>query len=220
MITVDSKSSSIYFIDDPGGTRKTFLYKAILAHLRNQGLIAIATATSGIASIALPGGRTTHSRFKIPINLHSSSTCHITKQSDTAKLLSAATVLLWDEATMAHRHAFEALDRTLRDLTNADAPFRGKIMILGGDFRQVLPVFPRGTRAQTSDSGIVRSYLWSTVKVFQLTKNMRARVDETYTDFVLRIRNGTEPTVHDDSHIVKRWDSPTSLRCLIDEIPH
>jgi ATP-dependent DNA helicase PIF1 len=33
------------------------------------GKIAIATATSGIAASIMPGGRTAHSRFKIPIRL-------------------------------------------------------------------------------------------------------------------------------------------------------
>ena len=45
---------------------------------------------------------------------------------------------------MAHRFAFEAVDRTFRDLTNVDEPFGGKIFILGGDFRQILPVVIRG----------------------------------------------------------------------------
>lgn len=68
-----------------------------------------------------------------------------------------------DEATMAHRHAFEAVDRILWDLTNLDAPFGGKIVILGGDFCQVLPIVVNGTRAQTVDACIIQSYLWENV---------------------------------------------------------
>ena len=30
----------------------------------------------------------------------------------------------------------------------------GKVMVFGGDFRQVLPVVPRGTRAQITDATI------------------------------------------------------------------
>ena len=41
---------------------------------------------------------------------------------------------------MAHRYHLEALDRTLRDLTDVAEPFGGKILVLGGDFRQILPV--------------------------------------------------------------------------------
>ena len=61
MSSVQSGANAIYFIDGPGGTGKTYLYRAILAHLRIQDHIAIAVATSGIASLALPGGQTAHS---------------------------------------------------------------------------------------------------------------------------------------------------------------
>jgi len=43
---------------------------------------------------------------------------------------------------MIHRHCFEALDRTLRDVLRhrnndrLDIPFGGKVVVLGGDFRQ------------------------------------------------------------------------------------
>ncbi|KAK9160291.1 hypothetical protein Syun_006632 [Stephania yunnanensis] len=70
--------------------------------------------------MSLPGGRTAHSRFKIPILLDSTSTCFISKQSDLADLIRHASLIIWDEATMAHRHALEALDRTLRDITDID----------------------------------------------------------------------------------------------------
>ncbi|VAH95529.1 unnamed protein product [Triticum turgidum subsp. durum] len=52
------KKSKVFFIDGPGGTGKTHLYKALLAKMRSMGLIAIATATSGIAAFIMPGGRT------------------------------------------------------------------------------------------------------------------------------------------------------------------
>jgi hypothetical protein len=32
---------------------------------------------SGIAALLIPGGRTAHSRFAIPINIHETSTCEI-----------------------------------------------------------------------------------------------------------------------------------------------
>lgn len=53
---------------------------------------------------------------------------------------------------MMHRHCFEALDRSLRDMLRnenngrLDIPFGGKVVVLGGDFRQILPVIPKATR--------------------------------------------------------------------------
>lgn len=48
--------------------------------------------------------------------------CSITVNSDTGKLLRAAKVIVWDEAPMCHRHAYEAFDRTLKDIMKADDP--------------------------------------------------------------------------------------------------
>ncbi|GAA0180380.1 hypothetical protein LIER_30098 [Lithospermum erythrorhizon] len=63
-----SGGGGAYFVDGPGGTGKSFLYRVLLAHIRSLGKIAIIVASSGRASSAFPGGRTAHSRFKIPIN--------------------------------------------------------------------------------------------------------------------------------------------------------
>jgi ATP-dependent DNA helicase PIF1 len=80
-----------------------FLYKALLAKVRSRGLIAIATATSGIAASILPDGRTARSRFKIPIKIGDNSMCSFTKQSDTAELLRRAALIIWDEVAMTKR---------------------------------------------------------------------------------------------------------------------
>jgi PIF1-like helicase len=66
---LDDNQGGVFFIDGPGGTGKTYLYKALLAKVRSRGLIALATASSGAAVNNLPGGRTAHSRFKIPLQL-------------------------------------------------------------------------------------------------------------------------------------------------------
>ena len=52
-----------------------------------------------------------------------------------------------DEASMVPAHALAAIDRMLRDITSCDIPFGGKIFLMGGDFKQVLPVVPRRPRA-------------------------------------------------------------------------
>jgi ATP-dependent DNA helicase PIF1 len=130
-----NNKSQAFFIDGVGGTGKTFLYKAILARVRSEGLIGIATATSGIVASILPGGRTTHSRFKVPITLAENSTCSFRKQSGTAELLRRASLIIWDEATMTRCQAVECLDRSLQDIMNCSLSFRGKVMVFGGDSR-------------------------------------------------------------------------------------
>ena len=65
---IDSDEGGILFLDAPGGTGKTFLINLILAKLRSEGKIALATASSGIL---LTGGRTLHSTFRFACNGHS-----------------------------------------------------------------------------------------------------------------------------------------------------
>ncbi|KAL6180848.1 hypothetical protein ACLB2K_047507 [Fragaria x ananassa] len=86
MSAVDGKESALFFVDGPGGTGKTYLYRALLANLRRMNHIVLATASSGIAANILPGGRTAHSRFKIPLKVLPSSMCSIGKQSALAQL--------------------------------------------------------------------------------------------------------------------------------------
>ena len=54
-------------MDGPSGTGETFLYKLLLANVRAQGKVALAVASSVIAALLTEGGRTAHSRLKIPV---------------------------------------------------------------------------------------------------------------------------------------------------------
>ena len=73
-----SNDHGAFFIDGPGGTRKTYLYCTLLAIVRSKGYIALPVASSGVAASNLPLGRTSHSRFKLPINIDENTTCNIT----------------------------------------------------------------------------------------------------------------------------------------------
>lgn len=221
---VIKKKSQVFFVDGPGGTGKTFLYKALLARVRSDGLIAIATATSGIAASILPGGRTAHSRFKIPIKLAHNSMCNFTKQSGTADLLRRASLIIWDEAAMTKRQAVKTLDRSLQDIMDSSLPFGGKVIVFGGNFRQVLPVVTRGTRAQITDATLQRSYLWKNIRKIRLSRNMRAQSDPWFSDYLLRIGNGTENTIVDDyirlpdEIVIGYSDNEDSVNTLIEYV--
>ncbi|GJR98999.1 ATP-dependent DNA helicase PIF1-like protein [Tanacetum coccineum] len=60
----------MFFLYGYGGTGKTFIWKTLSAALRSKGEIVLNVASSGIATLLLSGGRTAHSRFAIPINIH------------------------------------------------------------------------------------------------------------------------------------------------------
>ncbi|KAI5433766.1 hypothetical protein KIW84_020869 [Lathyrus oleraceus] len=94
MNVIVQKYNRIFFVNGPGGTCKTFLYRTLMASLRSRGEIILATASSGIAATLLPSGRTAHSRFKIPIDIQPSSICGIQKQNDLANLIRVAAAII------------------------------------------------------------------------------------------------------------------------------
>ena len=78
----------------------------------------------------------------------------IKQNTHLAELLKEARLIIWDEAPMTQRYAFEALDKTLRDILgfekpeNRDRIFGGMTVLLGGDFRQILPLIPNAKRSE------------------------------------------------------------------------
>lgn len=54
-----------------------------------------------------------------------------------------------------------------------DLPFGGLTMVLGGDFRQILPVLPKKGREEVVAASINKSKLWDHCTVFNLRENMR-----------------------------------------------
>ncbi|XP_050878563.1 uncharacterized protein LOC127082373 [Lathyrus oleraceus] len=118
---------------------------------------------------------------------------------------------------MINRYCVEALDRSLQDIMNINAPFDGKIMIMGGDFCQVLPVIEKGSRGQMISACIVRSHLWATTKILHLRQNMRSIHDHEFAQFLMRIGDGNEPAKEDDMvkmpvEIVIPWEEESSIK--------
>ena len=74
-----SNSGGFFFVYGFGGTGKTFIWNTISSAIRYMGKIVLNVASSGISSLWLPGGQTTHSGFSISISIDESSTCN-TKQ--------------------------------------------------------------------------------------------------------------------------------------------
>jgi Primosomal protein N'' (replication factor Y) - superfamily II helicase len=93
MAAIESKSGQCFFLHGPGGTGKTFIYNTLCCALHAQGKIVICVASSGIAALILMGGRTSHFRLKIPIEIHEKSTCSIKKNSFEAELMRKQTFL-------------------------------------------------------------------------------------------------------------------------------
>jgi hypothetical protein len=172
-VTATHTRAKCFFLMGAGGSGKTFVENLLLAKVRSMGDVALGVASSGIAALLLANGTTAHSRFKIPLVLDETSTCAIKKGSDTARLVQMAKLIVWDEAPMSHKYAFEALDRTLRDLMENDVSFGGKVVVVVGDFKQVPPVVQHGSRNQIIQASLKKSYLWKYMRVLKLKLNMR-----------------------------------------------
>ncbi|KAD4888018.1 hypothetical protein E3N88_20091 [Mikania micrantha] len=75
---------------------------------------------------------------------------------------------------MNDRRCFESLDKSLRDLlNNPNKPFGGRSVLLGGDFRETLPIKREASKTEILASSLPRSHLWKHFKVYMLTENMR-----------------------------------------------
>ncbi|KAL3646403.1 hypothetical protein CASFOL_011583 [Castilleja foliolosa] len=179
MSVVESNNGGMFFVYGYGCTGKTYLWRTLSAALRSKGHIVLNVSSSGIASLLLPGGRTAHSRFGIPLNPHEGSDCNIRKGTPLADLMVRCKLIIWDEAPMMHKYCFEAVNNSLQDImedidpTNKSKPFGGKTVVFGGDFRQILPVVPKGSRQDIVNATINSSFLWRYCNVLRLTKNMR-----------------------------------------------
>ena len=58
-------------------------------------------------------------------------------------------------------------------MSHMSAPFGGKVMVFGGDFRQVSPVVKRGSQAQVAAACMKHAAMWPHLKQMHLTINMR-----------------------------------------------
>ena len=134
IIQAVNNSSGCFFVDGPAGTGKTFLYNTLLADIRSHGNIAIAIASSGIAALLMNGGRTAHSRFKIPFKIDEFSTCGISHNSKLARLINETKLFIWDEAPMTHKFVFETVNQTFQDIIQTNKPFGEKVFVFEEDF--------------------------------------------------------------------------------------
>ncbi|XGW13313.1 hypothetical protein V3C99_000002 [Haemonchus contortus] len=187
---LDRPRNRCIFIDGPGGSGKTYLYNTVYNIAVGRRLQVACVAWTGIAANLLPGGRTVNSVFKLNI-ADGNRTSTMKRQQKEARELFSTDIIIWDEISMTPKVALEAVDTLLKDIMQNSEPFGGKIMIIGGDFRQVLPVVEHGGRQDSVEACVHKSALWSLFTIHHLSVNMRARdAGSDWHERLIEIGNG------------------------------
>lgn len=86
---------------------------------------------------------------------------------------------------MARKQAIESLNSLPQDITGKNELFGGKFVVFGGDFRQVLPVIPKGSNEETVTNNLLTSQIWPNLEKIRLTENMHAIKYPTFTGYLL-----------------------------------
>ncbi|XP_071713086.1 uncharacterized protein [Rutidosis leptorrhynchoides] len=129
---------------------------------------------------------------------------------------------------MNDKRYFKALDRSLRDiLGNTEEFFGGKSVILGGDFKQTLPIQTKGGKSAILGACIMTSHLWQRFKVFILAENMRLltpgltpsmRVKNAeFSKWLLRVGNGEIGLPNTEDPLNSHWVQIPDQFCIPDD---
>nr|XP_047141323.1 uncharacterized protein LOC100209718 [Hydra vulgaris] len=162
--TNEKKHSRLFFMDGPAGCGKTFTYNYLISETQCRHIRTATAAWTGIAATLLKNGCTMHGLFKLPVPILETSTCNVTPNSIHGRFLRQISLYLLDEASMIPKYALSAIDKLLQDICNNNFPFGGKVILMGGDFRQILPVVKRGRPAEVIESCLKCSEHWQYVQ--------------------------------------------------------
>jgi hypothetical protein len=144
---------------------------------------------------------------QVPIELTPESTCHVSRRKNaTAELIRRARLVIIDEATMQDRLVAETVFRLFRDIRRCEELLNaGIVVVFAGDFRQVLPVIRKASRAVTVSRTLKRSMIWPEVTTYHLAENMRVKMRmvqnpndylaSEFSTFLQNIGNGDHPTI-------------------------
>lgn len=177
----------------PGGSGKTTVYKEIQHFCREKNLKAYCFASTGIAATLLDGGQTVHRGFGLPVPMDSDSLSKIIPGTYLANILKYSDVLMIDEISMLSTNGLRIMDDILRKVTAVNEPYGGKVIVFGGDFRQLLPVVENGNRTQIVAECVVSNKLWNKCFFIIFDENLRARGDPAFCQWLLNVGTGTLP---------------------------
>lgn len=135
------------FLTGEPGSGKTHTVNAYVAWLRSQGIEPAITASTGIAATHIHG-MTIHAWSGIGIrdSLSAADLDHLASKEHLARRIQKASVLIIDEVSMLGANVLTMVDSVCREVRRRPEAFGGLQVVLVGDFFQLPPVAPRGSR--------------------------------------------------------------------------
>ena len=122
-----------------------------------------------IAADLLTGGRTVHRGLKISVPVLDTSVSRMNIPSEDSVALFNANLIIIDEASMITCNVLRIIDTLCKEVMRSEKLFGGKVILLGGDFRQTAPVIPRGSDAAVLENCIKSSNQCRHVKILNLS---------------------------------------------------
>ena len=154
----------------------------------------IAVTSTGIASTLLIDGATYHSQFKLYPPITETTRSKIEEGSYAAQLIRRADIIISDEATMKLILALDAINELLQTTMKNKLPNGGKVLLLGGDFRQCLPFVKHGNRVKVTEASIINNRTWPLLKQIWLVQNMHSvSGNQEFANWLINLGNGTLP---------------------------
>jgi len=158
------KAGKNVYLTGAAGSGKTYALNEYISYLKNRGVRAAVTASTGIAIEYLISKE------------------HLYKRFEKTK------VLVIDEVSMLSSRLFDAVERVCRAMKRSEEPFGGMQMVLSGDFFQLPPIAREGGGAEFIHS----SEVWEKmdIRVCYLDEQFRHK-DSSLEKILNEMRSGT-----------------------------
>ncbi|XP_045029055.1 ATP-dependent DNA helicase PIF1-like [Daphnia magna] len=176
---------------------RLFRWLTLINVLQGQGKQVIAVASTGIVSTLLLDGATYHSQFKIYPPITETKRSKIEEGTYNTQMIRNANLIISDEAPMKTNHALNTINHLFQTvMKNRVDPYGGKVLLLGGDFIQCLPVVRHGNRVQVAEATIINNAIWPHFHELRLVQNMHTTAgSQDYADWLIELGNGTLPQI-------------------------
>lgn len=209
----NDEKQKLFFVEGPAGTGKTYLLNTILKMCDENEIDAVAVALTHTCADLLYKGRTAHSQFILPWTqeLHNNAASGVEEFSFSAHNIRRAKIIIFDQINYFHKIYIEQIiDRLLRELMKNNVPFGGKMVVIAGDFRQLMPIKGFNLEEQRTES-LMHSNILSSFEQLHLFKNQRFS-DIMYYEYLVKIGNDEIPLEIPSACIV------SSVNQLVDDV--